>query len=247
MLKEALDTVIFPVMDEVIKAICDMAKANAHVPMLSRTHGQPASPTTLGKEIAIFAVRLSKERLDISQVEIMGKFAGAVGNYNAHLVAYPEIKWPQIAKEFVKSLGLSFNPYVTQRDLTDSTVLRNMGEGAANTTWDSRASPEDMEKMWNHPIVSKEWNKSGEKQGKTILCALAEIVSMRFVNGVGPCLGILGIDYPTACWLYKTFGGVFKNAAYTNMTTFLKRHKAIATAASSAFGAKRRKRNWRRF
>ncbi|KAL7260220.1 hypothetical protein ACSBR1_005983 [Camellia fascicularis] len=74
---------------------------------------KPASPTTLGKEIAIFAVRLSRERRDISQVEIMGKFAGAVRNYNAHLVAYPDIKWPQIAEEFMKSLGLSFNPYVT--------------------------------------------------------------------------------------------------------------------------------------
>ncbi|KAF5960028.1 hypothetical protein HYC85_001237 [Camellia sinensis] len=73
-----------------------------------------ASPTTLGKEIAILAVRLSRERRNISQVEIMGKFAGAVRNYNAHLVAYPDIKWPQIAEEFVKSLGLSFNPYVTQ-------------------------------------------------------------------------------------------------------------------------------------
>ncbi|KAL7219852.1 hypothetical protein ACSBR2_012838 [Camellia fascicularis] len=119
MLKEAFNTVIFPVMDELIKAVCDMAKANAHVPMLSRTHGQPASPTTLGKEIAIFAVRLSRERLDISQVEIMGKFSGAVGNYNAHLVAYPEIKWPQIAEEYVKSLGLSFNPYVTQIETHD--------------------------------------------------------------------------------------------------------------------------------
>ncbi|GMP55573.1 hypothetical protein CsSME_00020346 [Camellia sinensis var. sinensis] len=119
MLKEALNSVIFPVMDELINAVCDMAKANAHVPMLSRTHGQPASPTTLGKEIAIFAVRLSRERLDISQVEIMGKFAGAVGNYNAHLVAYPEIKWPQIAEEFVNSLGLSFNPYVTQIETHD--------------------------------------------------------------------------------------------------------------------------------
>ncbi|KAL7228665.1 hypothetical protein ACSBR2_007382 [Camellia fascicularis] len=75
---------------------------------------KPASPTTLGKEIAIFAVRLSRERRDISQVEIMGKFAGAVRNYNAHLVAYPDIKWPQIAEEFMKSLGLSFNPCVTQ-------------------------------------------------------------------------------------------------------------------------------------
>lgn len=64
--------------------------------------------------MAVFAVRLSRERRDISEVEIMGKFAGAVGNYNAHLAAYPDVKWPQIAEEFVKSLGLSFNPYITQ-------------------------------------------------------------------------------------------------------------------------------------
>ncbi|KAH7863454.1 hypothetical protein Vadar_017694 [Vaccinium darrowii] len=114
MLKEALNSVIFPVTKELILALWDMAKAYAHIPMLSRTHGQPASPTTLGKEIAIFAFRLSQETNDISQVEIMGKFAGAVGNYNAHLVAYPDIYWPQIAKEFVTSLGLFFNPFVTQ-------------------------------------------------------------------------------------------------------------------------------------
>uniref|UniRef100_A0A7N0U9X8 Fumarate lyase N-terminal domain-containing protein n=1 Tax=Kalanchoe fedtschenkoi TaxID=63787 RepID=A0A7N0U9X8_KALFE len=114
MLKESLNNVIIPVMDDLIKAVCAMAKDNAHIPMLSRTHGQPASPTTLGKEMAIFAVRLSRERHGISSVALMGKFAGAVGNYNAHLVAYPEINWPQIAKEFVESLGLSFNPYVTQ-------------------------------------------------------------------------------------------------------------------------------------
>jgi adenylosuccinate lyase len=64
--------------------------------------------------MAVFAIRLSRERRDMSQIEIMGKFAGAVGNYNAHIVAYPDVNWPQIADEFVKSLGLSFNPYVTQ-------------------------------------------------------------------------------------------------------------------------------------
>ncbi|EYU19804.1 hypothetical protein MIMGU_mgv1a005563mg [Erythranthe guttata] len=114
MLKEALDNVILPVMDKLIAAICDMATANASIPMLSRTHGQPASPTTLGKEMAIFAYRLSRERKELAQVEILGKFAGAVGNYNAHLVAYPEVNWPQIAEDFVTSLGISFNPYVTQ-------------------------------------------------------------------------------------------------------------------------------------
>ncbi|KAL7147113.1 hypothetical protein ABFS83_06G086800 [Erythranthe nasuta] len=114
MLKEALDNVILPVMDKLITAICDMATANASIPMLSRTHGQPASPTTLGKEMAIFAYRLSRERKELAQVEILGKFAGAVGNYNAHLVAYPDVNWPQIAEDFVTSLGISFNPYVTQ-------------------------------------------------------------------------------------------------------------------------------------
>ncbi|XP_002530414.3 adenylosuccinate lyase [Ricinus communis] len=114
MLKESMNKVIFPAMDELIKAICNMAEDNASVPMLSRTHGQPASPTTLGKEMAVFAARLSEQRQEISQVKIKGKFAGAVGNYNAHLVAYPEANWPLIAKEFVESLGLCFNPYVTQ-------------------------------------------------------------------------------------------------------------------------------------
>ncbi|KAI9157021.1 hypothetical protein LWI28_015580 [Acer negundo] len=119
MLKEAINNVMFPVMDKLIKALCTLAKDNAHVSMLSRTHGQPASPTTLGKEMSVFAVRLSRERQAISQVEIMGKFAGAVGNYNAHISAYPEINWHQIAEEFVTSLGLSFNPYVTQIETHD--------------------------------------------------------------------------------------------------------------------------------
>ncbi|KAJ8755609.1 hypothetical protein K2173_022204 [Erythroxylum novogranatense] len=114
MLKEAMDQVIFPVMDELIKRISNMAEDNASIAMLSRTHGQPASPTTLGKEMAVFASRLGEQRQEISQVKIKGKFAGAVGNYNAHLVAYPNINWPQVTKEFVESLGLCFNPYVTQ-------------------------------------------------------------------------------------------------------------------------------------
>ncbi|WCJ19781.1 Adenylosuccinate lyase [Euphorbia peplus] len=114
MLKESMNEVMFPIMDDLIKAMCNLAEDNASIPMLSRTHGQPASPTTLGKEMAVFAARLSEQRHEISQVKIKGKFAGAVGNYNAHIAAYPDINWPVIAKEFVESLGLSFNPYVTQ-------------------------------------------------------------------------------------------------------------------------------------
>ncbi|KAK1288736.1 hypothetical protein QJS10_CPB19g00563 [Acorus calamus] len=114
MLKEGVNAVILPVMDELLQAIFKMAKENAHIAMLSRTHGQPASPTTLGKEMANFGSRLSRQRRIISEVEILGKFAGAVGNYNAHIAAYPEIDWPRVAEEFVRSLGISFNPYVTQ-------------------------------------------------------------------------------------------------------------------------------------
>lgn len=119
MLKESLENVMLPFMDKLTNAISTMAKDNARIPMLCRTHGQPASPSTLGKEMAIFAVRLSRERLEVSEVKIMGKFAGAVGNYNAHLVAYPNVNWPKVAEEFVNSLGLSFNPYVTQIETHD--------------------------------------------------------------------------------------------------------------------------------
>lgn len=113
-LKEAVNTVMFPVMIDICKALCSLATQNAHIPMLSRTHGQPASPTTLGKEMANFAARLSDIGKSFSEVKILGKFAGAVGNYNADTVAYPEIDWPKVAEEFVRSLGLEFNSYVTQ-------------------------------------------------------------------------------------------------------------------------------------
>ncbi|XP_062027802.1 uncharacterized protein LOC133743785 [Rosa rugosa] len=119
MLTESVNNVLLPVMDDLIRAICDMAKVHAAIPMLSRTHGQTASPTTLGKEMAVFAVRLSTQRQEVSQVAIMGKLAGAVGNYNAHMVAYPNIDWPLVAEEFVTSLGVSFNPYVTQIETHD--------------------------------------------------------------------------------------------------------------------------------
>ncbi|KAL1569016.1 adenylosuccinate lyase [Salvia divinorum] len=119
MLKDALNKVILPSMDKLIRALCDIATSTASISMLSRTHGQPASPTTLGKEMAVFAYRLSREHEILSQIEILGKFAGAVGNYNAHLVAYPEVNWPQVAEEFVTSLGISFNPYVTQIESHD--------------------------------------------------------------------------------------------------------------------------------
>ncbi len=114
MLREGRGQVLLPQIDEVIAAIKTLAHENAHVPMLSRTHGQPASPTTLGKEMANVVYRLQQQRNQIASVTMLGKINGAVGNYNAHMVAYPEIDWPSFAKEFIESLGLTMNPYTIQ-------------------------------------------------------------------------------------------------------------------------------------
>ena len=113
MLREGLG-VVMPFMTNIIDALADLAKAQAAQPMLSRTHGQTASPTTLGKEIANVVARLHRQLSLISQVTPLGKINGAVGNYNAHLVTYPEVDWPAHAAQFVNSLGLDWNPYTTQ-------------------------------------------------------------------------------------------------------------------------------------
>jgi adenylosuccinate lyase len=114
MLQEARAAVLLAAMDRVVAAIEDLAHRYADQPMLARTHGQPASPTTLGKEMANVAYRLRRAREQVANVELLGKINGAVGNYNAHLIAYPELDWPAMAKAFVESLGLRFNPYTTQ-------------------------------------------------------------------------------------------------------------------------------------
>ena len=106
--------VMLPVMDKVILALRQLAHSLAQQPMLSRTHGQSASPTTVGKELANVVARLERQREQFSAVSLLGKINGAVGNYNAHLSAYPEIDWPAFAQQFVESLGLTFNPYTTQ-------------------------------------------------------------------------------------------------------------------------------------
>jgi adenylosuccinate lyase len=113
MLKEGRG-VIVKQMQACIDAIQQCAKANANQPMLSRTHGQSATPTTVGKEFANVVVRLSRQTQQLAQVQLLGKINGAVGNYNAHAVAYPEVDWPQFAQSFVESLGLTFNPYTIQ-------------------------------------------------------------------------------------------------------------------------------------
>ncbi|PSV02663.1 adenylosuccinate lyase [Photobacterium leiognathi subsp. mandapamensis] len=114
MLTEAREKVMLPEVRNVIDAIKDLANQFRDIPMLTRTHGQPASPSTMGKEMANVAYRMERQYKQIENVEILGKINGAVGNYNAHLSAYPEIDWHQYSEEFVTSLGITWNPYTTQ-------------------------------------------------------------------------------------------------------------------------------------
>jgi len=114
MLREARTQVVLPAMDELVEAVAKLGRDNAATPMLSRTHGQPASPTTLGKEMANVAYRLMRQREQLKNVPILGKINGAVGNYNAHLATYPELDWQAMAEKFVTGLGLEWNPYTTQ-------------------------------------------------------------------------------------------------------------------------------------
>jgi adenylosuccinate lyase len=115
MLKAARDGVLLPSLQALIAKLTDIAHANADLPMLSRTHGQTASPTTLGKEFANVVARLQRAVKRIADVEILGKMNGAVGNYNAHLSAYPGLDWPAFSKNVIEQrLGLTFNPYTIQ-------------------------------------------------------------------------------------------------------------------------------------
>ncbi|TQV65119.1 MAG: adenylosuccinate lyase [Halothiobacillaceae bacterium] len=114
MLREGRAQVLLPRIDGILATLRAMAHDLADAPLLSRTHGQPASPTTMGKEIANVAHRLKRQREQLAGIEILGKINGAVGNYNAHLAAYPEVDWPAMAKDFVEGLGLDWNPYTIQ-------------------------------------------------------------------------------------------------------------------------------------
>jgi len=114
MLRDARNEVLLPAFDGIIAKLRELAHANAGLPMLSRTHGQTASPSTLGKELANVVARLERQRKQLAAVEIPGKINGAVGNYNAHAITYPELDWRGFSQRFVESLGLDYNPYTTQ-------------------------------------------------------------------------------------------------------------------------------------
>ncbi len=133
MLQEGRDAVLLPALDAVIARFRELAHALADLPMLSRTHGQPASPTTLGKEMANIAARLIRARAAIAAVTLTAKFNGAVGNYNAHLSAWPEFDWEGFNRRFIESLGVSFNPYTIQIEPHDAMAELFDATARANT------------------------------------------------------------------------------------------------------------------
>ena len=120
MLKASRDAVLLPALEKIIARLTELAHELAELPMLSRTHGQPATPTTVGKELANVVHRLRRAYIAIDEIELLGKINGAVGNYNAHLAAYPDFDWATFAQEFVTTLGLTFNPYTTQIEPHDA-------------------------------------------------------------------------------------------------------------------------------
>ncbi|RUO22370.1 adenylosuccinate lyase [Aliidiomarina iranensis] len=114
MLTAANKEVVWPLLQSLLQALSAHAADYKAIPMMARTHGQPATPTTMGKEFANVAMRLDRQMTALKQVQFLGKMNGAVGNYNAHLAAYPDVNWHKVADEFVTSLGLTLNPYTTQ-------------------------------------------------------------------------------------------------------------------------------------
>ncbi|UKE71105.1 adenylosuccinate lyase [Xanthomonas cerealis pv. cerealis] len=133
MLEQARREVLLPTLDGVIASLRALAHAQAAQPMLSRTHGQTASPTTLGKEIANVVARLQRQRRQIAAVELTGKINGAVGNYNAHVASYADVDWQAFAQRFVEGLGLVFNPYTTQIEPHDNIAELGDATRRANT------------------------------------------------------------------------------------------------------------------
>ena len=133
MLQDSRARIMLPALDRIVAHLSDLAHELADLPMLSRTHGQAATPTTLGKEMANFAARLRRQRARIAGVRISAKMNGAVGNYNAHVVAFPDVDWPALARRFVEGFGLEFNPLTTQIEPHDCLAELFDGYAGANT------------------------------------------------------------------------------------------------------------------
>jgi adenylosuccinate lyase len=147
MLRDSRQDVMLPAIDSLIERMLALAHEYAELPMLSRTHGQSATPTTVGKELANFAYRLQHQRRRIEQVQLPAKINGAVGNYNAHLAAYPDFDWEDFARQFVEKLGFAFNPYTAQIEyISVGYFKQRIKEGeVGSSTMPHKVNPIDFE------------------------------------------------------------------------------------------------------
>ena len=133
MLKNAIDNILLPKLEKLIGIIRERAHEYADIPMMSRTHGQSATPTTVGKELANFVFRVDRQIKVLKLIRPLGKFNGAVGNFNAHIVTFPDTDWEKLAQKFVESLGIEYNPYSTQIEPHDSLAQISNSFALANT------------------------------------------------------------------------------------------------------------------
>mmetsp|Transcript_8532 Transcript_8532/g.14386 ORF Transcript_8532/g.14386 Transcript_8532/m.14386 type:complete len:309 (-) Transcript_8532:148-1074(-) len=133
MLDRALKEVLLPQLKSLLQRLEQMSEEYADIPIMCRTHGQSATPSTVGKELANYAYRLRRQVRNIERVEIMGKFNGATGNLNAHLVAYPDLDWISVSREFVQSLGITWNSYTTQIEPHDSVAEISLAFSLTNS------------------------------------------------------------------------------------------------------------------
>ncbi len=200
MLKDARDNVLLPTIKSIIEAISDLAHQHANVPMLSRTHGQPASPSTLGKEMAVFVHRLRRQLQQLQTCPILGKINGAVGNFNAHKAAYPDINWLTVSEAFVTHLGLQWNPFTTQIESHDGVAEYFMCLERVNTIMVDFARD-----VWGY--IAQGYFKQRLKEGEVGSSTMPHKVNpIDFENSEGNCLmanailSFLAKQLPTSRW-----------------------------------------------
>lgn len=200
MLKETRTTVLLPIQHKIIDSLQTLAHQYAGVSMLSRTHGQPASPTTLGKEMAVFVHRLRRQHQQLETCPILGKINGAVGNFNAHHVAYPEVNWLTISEQFVNQLGLQWNPFTTQIESHDALAEYCMCLERFNTIIVDCARD-----IWGY--IAKGYFKQKLKEGEIGSSTMPHKVNpIDFENAEGnslmgnAILGFLARQLPTSRW-----------------------------------------------
>lgn len=200
MLRDGRDQVLLPELEKTITAISALAHEHAAIPMLSRTHGQPASPTTVGKEMANVTARLRRQQQQILNVPLLGKINGAVGNYNAHLCAYPHKDWAAFAQHFVESLGLQWNPYTTQIEPHDYIAELFDATARSNTIM-----IDFCRDVWGY--ISLGYFKQKTKEGEVGSSTMPHKVNpIDFENGEGnlgianAIFGHLGAKLPISRW-----------------------------------------------